>query len=98
MPVTGSQWFDNSANANKLRNSYLKGFLDISFNLSIFSFVKIGFYNAAGMLMQSLLNEDIKSVGLQKRSFKLKDVASGSYFIKLFINNEAYAYKIVVDR
>ena len=30
MPVTGSQWFDNSANANKLRNSYLKGFLDIS--------------------------------------------------------------------
>ena len=30
MPVAGSQWFDNSANANKLRNSYLKGFLDIS--------------------------------------------------------------------
>ena len=30
MPVSGSQWFDNSANANKLRNSYLKGFLDIS--------------------------------------------------------------------
>ena len=25
-----SQWFDFSANANKLRQSYLKGFLDIS--------------------------------------------------------------------
>ena len=25
-----SQWFDQSNNANKLRQSYLKGFLDIS--------------------------------------------------------------------
>jgi hypothetical protein len=75
-----------------------KGLLDISFNLSVFSLVKIDLYNAAGMLMQSLLNEDIKSVGLQKRNFILKDVASGSYFIKLFINNESYAYKIVIDR
>ena len=74
-----SQWFDQSNNANKLRQSYLKGFLDISFNLSVFSFVKIDLYNAAGMLMQSLLNEDIKSVGLQKRSFKLKEVAFYNY-------------------
>ena len=28
--VTNTRWFDNSMNANKLRQSYLKGFLDIS--------------------------------------------------------------------
>ena len=30
LPYTTMSWFDQSNNANKLRQSYLKGYLDIS--------------------------------------------------------------------
>ena len=43
-----AQWFDQSNNANKLRQSYLKGFLDISGgNVYMRSDNYLNFYNTA---------------------------------------------------
>ena len=69
MTVKGSYWFDNSAGANKLRNSYLKGFLDISGG-------GISIRNATGQDGQKALNfysdtTDVAKVRMDADKFRV---------------------------
>ena len=69
----------------------------ISFNLKVYSNVRISLYSSDGAIIRDLSNTSYEA-GLQQYNIDTKTMPNGYYFVKLTINKESMVLKLIVTK
>ncbi len=95
-PVVGINNNNETANQFKLNQNYPNPFnpvTNISFNIEKQSNVTLKIYNAAGMEVETLINNEQMEAGTRSIIFSGDKLSSGIYFYTLFINGSKFDTK-----